>query len=213
MDVHEAIRKRRMVRAYDPAPLDPATLDRVLDAARRGPSAGNSQPVDLLVLTEPEDRGSFWDLSFPIPDARASFRWQGLFEAPVVVLPLVEPDAYARRYGKPDKARTGLHDLDAWPAPYWWIDGGAAVENLLLAAVAEGLGALLFGLFGPGVQGGPRSREREILDAFGVPAGHRALGAITLGRPAPDEPGRSSTMTRRTLEEVVHRGRWARGDR
>jgi nitroreductase len=200
MELHDAIRKRRMVRAYDPArAVGDDVLDRVLDAARRGPSAGNSQPVDLLVLTDSGDRSRFWDLSFPIPEKRASFRWQGMFDAPVIVVPLVEPDAYARRYSRPDKAGTGLDDLDAWPVPYWWIDGGAAVENLLLAAVAEGLGALLFGLF---------VHEREILDTFGVPGGHRALGAVTIGHPAPDEPGRSATLSRRSLEETLHRGRW-----
>jgi nitroreductase len=188
-----------MVRAYDGRPVDETVLDRVLDAARRGPSAGNSQPVDLLVLTDDGDRARFWDLSFPLPDKRATFRWQGMFDAPVVVVPLVEPAAYARRYSQPDKAGTGLDDLDAWPAPYWWIDGGAAVENLLLAAVAEGLGALLFGLF---------VHEAEILEAFGVPAGHRALGAITIGHPVADEPGRSSVLPRRTLAEIVHRGSW-----
>jgi len=200
MDVHDAIRKRRMVRAYDPTrAVDDRALDRILDAARRGPSAGNSQPVDLLVLTDDADRARFWDLSFPIPEKRASFRWQGLFDAPVVVIPLIEPDAYARRYRQPDKAGTGLQDLEAWPAPYWWIDGGAAVENLLLAVVGEGLGALFFGLF---------VHEAEILETFGVPAGRRALGAITVGHPAPDEPGRSTALARRTLEDTVHRGRW-----
>lgn len=200
MDVHEAIRRRRMVRAYDPTPVAAAALDRVLDAARRGPSAGNSQPVDLLVLTEPEDRATFWDRSFASPESRRGFRWQGLFHAPVLVVPLVEPEAYARRYRQPDKARTGLARLDAWPVPYWWVDGGAAVENLLLAVVAEGLGALFFGLF---------VNERPILDAFDVPESHRALGAVAIGHPAQDrEPGRSSALARRTLEEIVHRGRW-----
>lgn len=188
-----------MIRAYDTRPVAGDVLDRVLDTARRGPSAGNSQPVDLLVLTAAADRARFWDLSFPVPEARARFRWQRLFDAPVVVVPLVEPDAYARRYAQPDKAGTGLDDLDAWPAPYWWIDGGAAVENLLLAVVAEGLGALLFGLF---------AHEAEILRAFGVPDRRRALGAVALGHPAPDEPGRSSTLRRRSLDETVHRGGW-----
>ena len=190
-----------MVRAFEPGrEVDPAVLDRVLDAGRRGPSAGFAQPIDLLVLTAAADRATFWDLSFPVPEARARFRWQGLFDAPAVVIPLVEPDAYARRYAEPDKAGTGLHELDAWPAPYWWIDGGAAVENLLLAVVGEGLGALFFGVF---------VHEREILDAFGVPSGHRALGAIALGHPAPDEAGRSAgSRSRRSLDDVVHRDRW-----
>ncbi len=79
------------------------------------------------------------------------------------------------------------------------MDGGAAVENLLLAAVDEGLGALLFGLF---------DHEAIVLDAFGVPEGRRALGTIALGHPVPDEPGRSSSRPRRTQDDVVHRGCW-----
>ena len=200
MDVHEAITRRRMCRAYDPdRAVAPAVLDRVLDAARWAPSAGNSQPVDLLVLTEAADRAVFWDLSFPIPEARAAFRWQGLFDAPVVVVPLVEPGAYTRRYSQPDKIAAGLDTLEAWPAPYWWIDGGAAVMNLLTAAFAEGLGSLLFGLFVHG---------ERILEHFGVPTDRQALGALTLGYEVPHDRGRSSALPKRTLEETVHRGRW-----
>jgi nitroreductase len=74
-----------------------------------------------------------------------------------------------------------------------------AVQNLLLAAVDEGLGALLFGVF---------EHERAVLAAFGVPEGRRALGVIALGHPAPDEPGASARRPRRSLAEVTHRGRW-----
>ena len=193
------LRRRRMVRAYRADPVDPAELERVLDAARRAPSAGSAQPLDLLVLEGRAQTERYWALTFPDPAARAGFRWQGLFAAPVLVVPVVDPGAYASRYGEPDKAATGLGELDAWPVPYWWVDGGAAVENLLLAAVDEGLGALLFGLF---------ASEAAVLASFGVPPGRRALGTVALGHPAPDEPGRSSTRPRRPLAEVVHRGRW-----
>jgi nitroreductase len=199
MELQDALRKRRMVRAYERRPVDAEALDRVLAAARRAPSAGNSQTVDLLVLESDADRARFWDLSFPIPEARASFTFQGMFDAPVVIVPIIEPEAYARRYSEPDKARTGLDRLEAWPAPYWWIDGGAAVMNMLLVAVDEGLGALFFGLF---------VHEAEILGAFGVPEGHRALGAITLGHPVPDAPGVSSGRAGRPFVEIAHRGRW-----
>ena len=184
-----------MVRAFERRPIDGAVLDRVLDAARRTPSAGNAQGVDLLVLDEPE---RYWAMTFTSA-ARSSFRWQGLFDAPVLVVPIVDPQAYARRYGEPDKVATGLGDVDAWSVPYWWIDGGMAVQNLLLAAVDEGLGALLFGVF---------EHERAVLAAFGVPEGRRALGVIALGHPAPDEPGASAQRARRSLAEVTHRGRW-----
>ena len=194
MDLDEAIRRRRMVRAYEPGRAIPDdVLLRVLDAARRAPAAGNSAQVDLLVIDEPE---RFWSLTF---EDRSRFRWQGLFDAPVVVVPVVDPHAYAARYAEPDKAHAGLDALGAWDPPYWWIDGGMAVENLLLAAVAEGLGALFFGLF---------ANESAVFEAFGVPDGRRALGAITLGWPLPDEPSASVARGRRSLDEVVHRNRW-----
>jgi nitroreductase len=196
MEVRDAIRRRRMVRAYSTEPVDSSVLRWILDAARRAPSAGMSQPVDLLVLTDSNDRARFWDLAFPV---RAEYRWPHLFDAPVVVIPLVEPAAYARRYALADKVGAGLDDLDAWPVPYWWVDGGAAVQNLLLAAVGEGLGASLFGLF---------VNEPEILQTFGVPDGHRALGGVTIGHPLPEAPVSSTPLGQRSLEDIVHPGQW-----
>jgi nitroreductase len=198
VELQQAIRKRRMVRAYEPGRgIERASLDRVLDAARRSPSAGNSQGLDLLVLEGPAQTERYWDLTFP----DRSDRWihAGLFDAPVLVVVLVDPSAYTARYGEADKAGTGLHDEAAWPVPYWWVDGGCAAENLLLTAVDEGLGACLFGIF---------RGEREVLDAFGVPPRKRALGTVSLGHPADDAPGLSSTRRRRPLAEMVHRGSW-----
>jgi len=196
VELQQAIRRRRMVRAFERRPIDDDVLDRVLDAASRVPSAGNSQGLDLLVLDDPE---RYWAMTFPSPAARASFRWQALFDAPVLVVPIVDPETYARRYAEPDKAATGLGDVDAWSVPYWWVDGGMAVQNLLLAAVDEGLGALLFGIF---------EHEPAVLAAFGVPDGRRALGVIAIGHPAADEPGASARRPRRGLADVTHRGRW-----
>jgi nitroreductase len=196
MELGDAIRARRMVRAYSTRPVVDSVLRRVLEAVRRAPSAGLSEPVDLVVLTDPDDRSRFWDLAFPVRDG---YRWPHLFDAPVVVIPLIEPGAYTRRFALPDKIVAGLDDLDAWPVPYWWIDGGAAVQNLLLAAVGEGLGASLFGLF---------VNEAEILDAFGVPEGHRALGGLTIGHPRPEAPVKSSPLGRRSLDDIIHFGHW-----
>jgi len=193
------MRRRRMVRAYDGRPVDGAVLDRVLDAARRAPSAGNSQGLDLVVLRGPEETARYWDVALPVGPGRNRFRWQGLLAAPVLVLPVVAAEAYAVRYGDADKAATGLGSVGAWPVPYWFVDGGMAVHALLLAAVEEGLGALFFGLF---------ERERAVLDALAVPADRRGLGVVALGHPAPDEPGRSAGRARRSPDEVVHRGGW-----
>ena len=196
VEVLDVLRARRMVRAYSTRPVAESALRRVLHAASLAPSAGLSQPIDLIVLTEADDRTTFWDLAFPVRDG---YRWPHLFAAPVVVIPLIEPEAYARRYALPDKAGVGLDDLNAWPVPYWWIDGGAAVQNMLLAAVGEELGASLFGLF---------VNEAEILQAFGVPEGHRALGGLTIGHPRREAPVKSSPLGRRSLDDIIHIGHW-----
>lgn len=192
----DAIRRRRMVRDFQDRPVPPDTVDRLIDLARRAPSAGNAQPWTFVVL-EGEQTARLWDITLP-PERRASFRWQGLLRAPVLVLPLVSADAYLRRYSESDKAKTGLGDrAEAWPVPYWWVDGGMAVHALLVAATDAGLGALFFGLF---------EDERAVLEALGVPEEWRAPGAVALGWPAPDEPGRSVNRRRPRLDEIVYRG-------
>lgn len=213
MELAEVRRRRRMVRSFDGRPVDSAVLDRVLDAARRVPSAGFSQGLDLLVLVGPEETDRYWELAFPDRARRARFRWPGLFAAPVLIVALVAPQAYLARYreadkaptprGEPDEQRCGYGasrgELAGWPVPLWWVDGGMAVLSALLAAVDEGLGALFFTL----------EHADAVLPAFGVPDDRLALGTVAVGHPAPgDEPGRSTARDRRPLDEVVHRGHW-----
>lgn len=198
-DLTGLLSARRMVRHFTDRLVPDEAVDRVLDLARRAPSAGNTQPWSFLVLRD-DDVARYWATTMPDPEARARFRWQGLLRAPVLVVPYVRPAAYAERYAEPDKAATGLGaGADAWPVPYWWVDGGAAVQNLLLASTAAGLGACLFGQF---------EHEADVRAAFGVPDDQRALGTVALGWPAPDQPGRSAARPRPPLDGIVHRSRW-----
>jgi nitroreductase len=186
-----------MVRAFRDEPVDAAVIEALLDLARRAPSAGNTQPWDLVLLGG-EAVTRYWDVT--LGDRRAGFRWQGLLRAPALVLVYVRPDAYVERYGEPDKAATGLGaGADEWTVPYWWVDGGALVQNLLLGATSAGLGACFFGQF---------EHESAVREAFGVPEDRRAVGTVALGHRAPDEPGRSARRPRPPLDEVVHHDRW-----
>ncbi len=191
-----------MVRAFTADPLPPGTLADLVDLARRAPSAGHSQGWAFVALEGPEETARYWDVTLP-PERRAGFRWPGLVAAPALLVALVRPAAWVERYAEPDKAATGLGAAaDAWPVPYWWVDGGAAVEHVLLGAVERGLGACLFGLF---------EHEAAVLEALGVPEGWRAIGTIALGRPDPaaDVPGRSAaSRPRLDVDAVLHRGRW-----
>jgi nitroreductase len=205
LELSEALRRRHMVRAFGPDPVDPATVDALLDAARRAPSAGNTQAVRFLVLDTADAVAGYWDLTLP-PVRRASFAWPGLVAAPVLVVVLVDPAAYVDRYAEPDKAATGLGaGTDAWAVPYWWVDAGAAIQSLLLGVVDVGLGACLFGLF---------AHEEAVLGAHGVPAGWRAAGTVAIGPlpgPETDRPGLSAARPRPPLSAVAHRGRWQQG--
>ncbi len=187
-----------MSRAFEARPVDTDVVDRVLDAARRAPSAGNSQGWAFVVL-EGADTAKFWDATLPV-ERRAGFRWQRLLDAPVIVLPLADRGAYTSRYAEPDKASTGLADAGRWPVPYWQVDTAFATMLLLLAAEDVGLGALFFGVF--------RGADR-LLDTLGVPDDFELIGAVALGHPLPEESGLSASRPRRELAEVVHRGGWS----
>ncbi|MFL6204668.1 MAG: nitroreductase family protein [Acidimicrobiales bacterium] len=199
MELRDAVRRRRMVRAFTDAPVEPEVVEGLIDLARRAPSAGNSQGVAWVVLSGPEETARYWDVALP-EGKREGFGFPGLVSAPVLVLALVRAGTWIERYAEPDKAAHGLgRDEAAWPVPYWWVDGGMAVEHVLLGAVDVGLGACFFGLF---------DHEPAVFAALGVPDGWRALGTIALGHPAPDEPGLSAKRPRRTVDEVLHRGSW-----
>jgi nitroreductase len=199
VELPELIRARRMVRAFADRAVDPALVDELCDLARRAPSAGNVQAVDLVVL-EGADTERYWSVTLP-SERRTSFRWPGLVAAPVLVLVAVTPSRYPERYAEPDKAATGRGSgLDAWPVPYWWVDAGAAIEHLLLAAAHHGLGACLFGAF---------DHEPAVAAALGVPDDVRLVATVALGWPEDSEPGRSAGRARRPLADVIHRGGWS----
>jgi nitroreductase len=213
----DVVRRRRMTRSFrsDPVPTD--LLMSLVDLASRAPSAGKSQGWHLIVLQGGET-AQFWDVTLP-PVRRRSFRWKRLLDAPVIALPLADPQAYIDRYAEPDKAATRLGTgRDQWPVPYWTIDASMSVMTLLLGAEDAGLGALFFGVF---------RGERELRQALRIPPGMELLGAIALGWPAhPDDtpsqtasgatgeierafaPGRSSGRRRRRPDEIVHLRIW-----
>lgn len=202
MEFDEVIKKRRMVRAFTSDPLDPGVTQRVLAAANRAPSAGFSQGYALLVLDEPEQLGPFWELlAADAEDPDDANAHDAVRMAPLVIVPLSCKDIYLDRYARQDKGWTD-RDEARWPVPYWDIDTGFVALLMLLAAVDEGVGALFFGI-PPALI--PRFREQ-----FGVPGSYLPIGAVAIGHPDPanDRGGSSRVIRRRSLDELVHRGRW-----
>src|SRR5687767_4284561 len=128
-----------MVRRYTGEPVDEQRLARILDAARRGPSAGFTQGQSFVVVTEPERRAEIARIAGePGYVAKGFDPW--LSGAPVHIVMCVSEHAYRQRYREPDKLHGG-EDEREWPVPYWYVDGGCALMLLLLAAANEGLAA------------------------------------------------------------------------
>jgi nitroreductase len=199
VDFAEVVRRRRMVRDYDPSrPVPPAAVERLLEHAIRAPSAGFSQGWAFLVLSEPADRALFWSAT-TTDDAPDGWLTR-MSRAPLLVVVLSSKDADLDRYAEPDKGWTD-RDEARWPVPYWDVDAGMAALLMLLTAVDEGLGACFFGV--------PAGRVDALREAFGVPASHRPVGVVSVGYPG-GEDRRSPSLRRgrRGVEEVVHHGRW-----
>jgi len=199
VEFRDVVRRRRMVRDYDPdRPVPPEVRDRLLEHAIRAPSAGFSQGWAFLVLETAAERAAFWTATTGpgTPDGWLT----RMRRAPLLVVPFSHKAAYLDRYAEPDKGWTD-RDESRWPVPYWDVDTGMASLMMLLTAVDEGLGACFFGV--------PPERVDALREAFGVPADHRPVGVLSIGYPG-SEDRRSPSLRRgrRGTEEVVHRGRW-----
>jgi nitroreductase len=199
VEIDMAIRRRRMCRNFQDAPVPPEVVDHLVDLARRAPSAGQAQGWAFVVLEGHEQTNRFWSTDSD-PAWLAQPDHPGVLRAPVLVIPFYSRQAYLERYGRPDKAAAGLSAEAAWPAPYWLIDTAFATMLLLLAAADVGLGALLFRLHGSPV---------ALRAALGVPDEWEPVGAVALGWPAEGDSGSLRPARRlRPMNEVLHRGGW-----
>lgn len=195
MEFKDVVRRRRMVRNYTEEPVAPDALQRILDAALRSPSAGFSQGQAFVVVTDGTLRRRIADLADePAYVADGFDPW--ISRAPVHVVVCVSEVIYRRRYREPDKSPDGAEH--EWPIPYWWVDAGASMMLLLLAAVDEGLAAGFLG-----------SHALDDLSAtLGIPDDMQPIGIVTIGHPAPDRRSGSLARARRPRSDTVHYDRW-----
>ena len=122
MDVLEAIQQRYSVRQYRPQPVESEKLERVLEAARLAPSAGNRQEWRFVVVTDDQTRQQMME-------AASGQAFVG--QAPVVIAACAETDERAMMCGQA-----------SYP-----IDVAIALEHIALQATEEGLGTCWVGAF------------------------------------------------------------------
>jgi nitroreductase len=124
MSVEEVINKRRSVRKFKTDPITDEQIDKLLKAAQMAPSAGNQQPLEVIVVTEDKDRL-----------IEATGRQQFIVDAPVVFIILSKNIDTVNRYR--DRGATLYHMQDT----------AASVQNVLLLAKSMGLDTCWIGAF------------------------------------------------------------------
>ena len=197
MEFRQVLAKRRMVRNYAGEPVDQAALQRVAAAATRAPSAGFSQGQAIVVVTDPETRRQIAAAAGePTYVAQGFDPW--ISRAPALLVLCISEDAYHRRYQMPDKVGEDGAEIE-WPVPFWWVDAGASLMAVLLAAVDEGLAAGFLGIHA----------FTDLRRLIGVPDEYSIVGVVTIGHPAPDRRSSSLDLGRRPPSTVIHHGTWA----
>ncbi|MFL6037004.1 MAG: nitroreductase family protein [Gaiellaceae bacterium] len=193
MELKDILERRRMVRAYQSAPIPRETIEQIVSSVRRAPSAGFSQGQRLLVVTEQPTLDA-------IGDILGDRSW--VSEAPVLIVVGVREDDYHERYRKPDKLIDG-REIE-WPVPYWHFDAGAAAMLILLAAIDEGYAAGLFGVVAEAMQ--------PFRDLLGIPEDVAVTCCITVGKPRDDSSWDNVTsrltQARKPVDALVHWERW-----
>jgi nitroreductase len=194
MDLFEAIRTTRAMRRLDPdKDVSDADVRTILEAALKGPTGGNQQPIRWLVVRDPEVKKQLQEIYqrcwnkgrkpyeaepgkvAPNVLSSADHLAANLHLAPVVILACADTGSSDRR-----------HDASVYPS----------VQNLLLAARGLGLGATLTTahLF----------EEDAVKEVLGIPEHVTTYALVPVGYPI----GKWGEAKRRPLDEVSYHDRW-----
>ena len=201
--LYDVVAARRDVRRFRPDPVQEDVLERVLTAGHAAPSVGHSQPWRFLVVQDPtlRERASVMADAERLAQAQQldadsarhllDLQLEGIREAPLGIVVCCDRRAPAAGV----LGRATFPDADLWSC-------ACAIQNMWLAARAEGLGLGWVTLFQPD----------ELGSLLGLPDGVVTLGWLCLGWPdeRPPAPGleRAGWSRRAPLSDVVLRDRW-----
>jgi nitroreductase len=180
MELFEAINQRRSIRSFTQQEVTERELEVLLQAAIRAPSAGNRQPWRFVVVRSPE--------TMEVLYRAASYSTQHQIfvrKAPLIIVVCADLSPY-RRLPYRERGET-LFVIQ---------DTAAAVQNLLLAATALGLGACWVGLFD----------EQMVVERLHLPRHVRPVAVVPIGHT------KSKAKTRKPLIDLVQLERWGGRD-
>ncbi|MBB5956398.1 5,6-dimethylbenzimidazole synthase [Saccharothrix tamanrassetensis] len=206
MSFYDVVHRRRDTRGeFTGAPIPPDVLRRVLDAAHAAPSVGLSQPWDFILVRDEHTRRAFRDhvqaersvfasgLDGERAGTFARIKVEGILESTLGVVVTYDPDRGAPAVlGRHAIADAGLYSVCL------------AIQNLWLAATAEGLGVGWVSFY----------REDALRRLLGIPSTVRPVAWLCVGPvdALPDTPDleRHGWRNRLPLEAVLHEERYTR---
>lgn len=206
MELLDAIRTMGTTRFYKPDAVPDEVLARALDAARFAPTGGNRQPVRFVVVRDPAVKRRFQEMYLVHWDVYVARIRAGQSQMGATPTLIDNADHFARHLAEIPVHLVCCAALgDVYPTDHQLgrlsVVGGAsiypAIQNLLLACRAEGLGATLTTLL--------CANEVEVRGMLGLPADISTVAYVPVGWPARPFP---KSLMRRPLEEMVHAERW-----
>lgn len=126
MELTEAIKGRRSIRAFKPQDVPDETVEKLIDAARYAPSAGNTQPWMFVITKKLDTKKKL---------AKAAYNQTFIEEAPVVIVVCADENRSSMRYGHRGKTLYCIQDT------------AAAIQNILLTAYSLELATCWVGAF------------------------------------------------------------------
>ncbi|HTY55094.1 MAG TPA: nitroreductase family protein [Candidatus Binataceae bacterium] len=216
----ETIHSARALRRFRPDPIPDEIITKVLDAAIRAPSAGDSQHWSFIVVRDPEQRrkigaiyskaskviGWFYtgserpahmdEVQFRRFINSGTYLWEHMHEAPILLVACLRPRARSADGMPPElltQYRKAIPDLAR-------MDGASiypAVQNIILACRALGLGTVL--------TTNHVVYEDELKALLGIPAEVHTYALMPIGYPR----GKFGPVKRRPVNEVAHLDRWS----
>ena len=186
MEALEAIKTRRSIRKYKSTPVDDKTLELVLEAGRWAPSWANTQCWRFIVVRDSDTKNKLADTLIGVSDKpnRAS---EAMKNAPVAIVACGETRKSGYSVREPKRPVTDKGD-------WYMFDVALAMQNLVLAAHALGLGTVFIGAFD----------AVKVAEILGVPEGYVVVAMTPLGYPD-EEP---TARPRKELSEIVFQGRF-----
>jgi len=187
MELLEAISKRRSIRKFKPDPVEDEKLELILEAGRQAPSWANTQCWRFVVVQDVDVRNRLADTGFGVGSTMANRATEAMRTAPVTIVVCAELGKAGCGYREP---REPVTDKGDW----FMFDAALAMQSMVLAATALGLGTVYIGAF-------DSVAAEKVL---GVPEGYKVVSMTPLGYPDEDPKPRP----RKELSEIVFHERF-----